>query len=72
MILIFVLIIMVEGEQLPQSDQFVFASIYKCNAYARAISTGQLGHRHYPGWKQRNVEAYCVPRKVSAKTPRIF
>ena len=65
MVMAFILIVVVEGEQL--AGTWAFRDITRCNTFAYFISTGKTKfNKSYQ--MQANVTAYCVPRNVSENT----
>lgn len=58
MILVFALIIVIDGEPRPQDTSYWY-SINRCNYFAE-----RTGKWRYNYWTKRKVDAYCVPKKV--------
>tara|TARA_R100001163_G_C4987316_1_gene141215 strand:- start:280 stop:489 length:210 start_codon:yes stop_codon:yes gene_type:complete len=65
MIMAFLLVVIVEGQQLPQ--KWFFKDITRCNTFAYYISTGKtkINNRYQ---MQTNVTAYCIPQTVPQTT----
>ena len=67
MIMAFLLVMLVEGEQV--GGQFYFRNIHRCNQFAYCLEQGSIkpvdGRRLR---NQENITAYCKPVKVDPKT----
>jgi len=65
MIMAFLLVVIVNGEPIP--DQFYFRDITRCNSFAYYVSTGKtkINNRYQ---MQENVTAYCIPKRIAATT----
>ena len=63
MIMAFLLVMLVEGEQV--AGQFYFRNIHRCNQFAYWLEQGTIkpveGRRLN---NQQNITAYCIPVKV--------
>ena len=65
MMMAFLLVVVVEGEQLPQ--KWFFKNITRCNTFAYYISTGKMAiNNTYQ--IQTDVTAYCIPQTVPTNT----
>ena len=67
MILAFLLIVIVEGEQLPNSSNWLFANAITCNRAAYYVESGATSPEQRRG-SQKGISAYCVPKSVSSNT----
>jgi len=67
MILAFLLIVMVDGEPLPNSSNWLFANVLTCNQAAHYVESGKTTPNG-KGRNQKNISAYCVPKSVSKNT----
>jgi hypothetical protein len=65
MIMAFLLVVIVDNQ--PLKEEFFFRSVTVCNKFAYFVESGQvpLGQSHR---KQKNISAYCIPRKISSST----
>ena len=65
MIMAFLLVVIVNGEQIP--EQFFFRDITRCNTFAYYVSTGKtkINNRYQI---QENVTAYCIPKRINENT----
>ena len=68
MIMAFLLVMLVEGEQV--AGRFHFRNIHRCNQFAFWLEQGSIkpieGRRLN---NQENITAYCIPVKVPPNTP---
>tara|TARA_E500000081_G_scaffold137272_1_gene151781 strand:- start:441 stop:656 length:216 start_codon:yes stop_codon:yes gene_type:complete len=64
-VMAFLLVVIVEGEPLPQ--KWYYRDITRCNTFAYYISTGKakVNNRYQ---MQTNVTSYCIPQTVPANT----
>ena len=67
MILAFLLIVIVEGEQLPNSSNWLFANAITCNRAAYYVESGATSPDQRRG-SQKGISAYCVPKSDSPNT----
>jgi len=67
MILAFLLVVIVEGERLPNSENWLFANVLTCNSAAHFVESGATSPNQKRG-SQNNISAYCVPKSVSKNT----
>ncbi|MBU15199.1 MAG: hypothetical protein CMQ14_08950 [Gammaproteobacteria bacterium] len=64
-IMAFLLVVVVEGDTLPQ--KWYFRDVTRCNTFAYYVSTGKTKiNRNYQ--QQENISAYCIPATVPANT----
>ena len=65
MIMAFLLVVIVNGEQIP--EQFFFRDFTRCNTFAYYVSTGKtkINNRYQI---QENVTAYCIPKRINENT----
>lgn len=66
-IMAFLLVVLIDNE-VQSDDRMLFENVYRCNEFARAVSTGKQGPKDRPLFLQRNVTAYCVPKLVAIST----
>tara|TARA_Y100000114_G_scaffold121451_1_gene116628 strand:+ start:2295 stop:2513 length:219 start_codon:yes stop_codon:yes gene_type:complete len=68
MVMAFLLVMIVEGEQI--AGRFHFRNAYRCNQMAYLLETGAISpvdkRRVYQ--PQNNLSAYCIPVKVPKTT----
>jgi hypothetical protein len=67
LILAFLLIVIVDGEPLPNSQNWLFANAITCNRAAYYVESGATSPNGKRG-SQKGISAYCVPQTVSANT----
>jgi|TARA_R100000541_G_scaffold33333_1_gene41949 hypothetical protein len=67
MILAFLLIVVVDGETLPNSSNWLFANALTCNRAAYYVESGATSPQQKRG-SQKGISAYCVPKSVSKNT----
>ena len=67
MILAFLLIVVVDGETLPNSSNWLFANALTCNRAAYYVESGATSPQQRRG-SQKGISAYCVPKSVSKNT----
>lgn len=70
MIHAFLLVIVVNGQQLTK-DPMYFYSVYRCNEFAQAIVQGKRearGVRH----DQTILAAYCIPKRVNSENTVVY
>ena len=68
--LVFLLVVVVNGEPLPNEGHY-FHNVYACNGFARSIEIGSVSPNDRRTKNQQRVTAYCVPRRVTKNTPAI-
>ena len=66
-ILAFLLVVIVEGERLPNSENWLFANLLTCNSAAYFVESGATSPNQKRG-TQKGISAYCIPRTVSKTT----
>ena len=66
MIMAFMLVVVVDGNRLP--DNFFFKSVKRCNLFAHYIETGDTDLKGVQYKKQKNIDAYCIPQWVEDTT----
>jgi len=66
MLMVFLLVVVVEGE-VVSDNEMLFRDVYRCNVFASAIEQGKWSPNDRPYYRQKNVTAYCVPKRVSKK-----
>jgi len=65
MIMAFLLVVIIDGE--PLKEEFYFRDVTRCNEFAYFVESGAVTigkQRRY----QRNISAYCIPKKIRATT----
>ena len=67
MIMAFLLIVIVEGERLPNSQNWLFANLLTCNSAAYFVESGATSPNGKRG-SQKGISAYCVPKTVPKNT----
>jgi len=67
MILAFLLVVIVNGEPLPNSQNWLFANLLTCNSAAYYVESGATSPNQKRG-SQQGISAYCVPQTVSKNT----
>ena len=67
MILAFLLIVVVDGETLPNSSNWLFANALTCNRAAYYVESGATSPQQKRG-SQKGISAYCVPKTVPVGT----
>ena len=67
MILVFLLVVIVNGE-VVSDDRMLFRNVYRCNEFALAIEEGRMGPRSRRYTRNKNLTAYCLPRMVNQNT----
>jgi hypothetical protein len=67
MILAFLLVVIVDGEPLPNSQNWLFANLLTCNSAAYFVESGATSPNQKRN-SQKNISAYCVPQTVSKTT----
>jgi len=67
MIMAFLLVVVVEGTQLPNSSNWLFSNVLTCNRAAFYIESGVTHHSQKRG-SQKGVSAYCIPKTVPVGT----
>lgn len=67
MILAFLLIVVVDGDPLPNSQNWLFANAITCNRAAYFVESGATSLNQKRG-SQKGISAYCVPKTVSKNT----
>jgi len=65
MIMAFLLVVIIDNK--PLKDEFFFRSVTVCNKFAYYVESGRvnLGQSRQ---KQKNITAYCIPKKVREST----
>lgn len=65
MIMAFLLVVIVEGK--PLKEEFYFRDVTRCNQFAYFVESGavKIGKQKR---NQKNVSAYCIPKKIRAST----
>ena len=60
----FLLVVVVNNEVISD-DKMLFKNIYRCNLFAKAIEQGKTSAYNSPIYRQQNITAYCIPKRVS-------
>ena len=60
----FLLVVVVNNEVISD-DKMLFKNIYRCNLFAKAIEQGKTSGYNRPSYRQQNITAYCIPKRVS-------
>tara|TARA_X000001388_G_C2181443_1_gene103769 strand:- start:318 stop:527 length:210 start_codon:yes stop_codon:yes gene_type:complete len=60
----FLLVVVVNNEVISD-DKMLFKNIYRCNLFAKAIEQGKTSAYNRPSYRQQNITAYCIPKRVS-------
>ncbi len=68
MLMVFLLVVVVDGE-VVSDNEMLFRDVYRCNVFASAIEQGKWSPNDRPYYRQKNVTAYCVPKRVSKNQP---
>ncbi len=66
MLMAFLLVVVVDGEVVSDNGM-LFRDVYRCNVFASAIEQGKWSPNDRPYYRQENITAYCVPKRVSNK-----
>lgn len=65
MIMMFLLVVVVDGARIE--EQFMFRDITRCNLFAHYIESGKV--KLTQGYqKQKNITAYCIPKYAKSGT----
>jgi hypothetical protein len=64
MIMAFLLVVIIDGK--PLNEEFYFRDVTRCNQFAYFVESGavKIGNKR----NQKNVSAYCIPKKIRANT----
>ena len=65
MIMAFLLIVIIDGE--PLKEEFYFRDVTRCNQFAYFVESGAVKITN-KRQNQKNISAYCIPRKISIRT----
>lgn len=68
--LVFLLVVVVNGETLPNTGHY-FHNIYACNGIARSVEIGSVSPNDRRTKNQQRVTAYCIPERVPEDTPAL-
>ena len=66
--MVFLLVVVVDGE-VVSDNEMLFREGYRGNVFASAIEQGKWSPNDRPYYRQKNVTAYCVPKRVSKNQP---